>query len=140
MEFFVCAFGCQGATLGPAFDGNKPTDCFRRTLTGEAGRSRGVALMHGDDGLPSTRWQYQLAQVESLSERERQVFSLLGAGLSNRAIAVRLRVTERTVKAHVASILAKLKVESRLQVGLVAQAHLLMYEGTVPNRPDVTDN
>ncbi|MFF9089441.1 response regulator transcription factor [Streptomyces sp. NPDC014991] len=96
--------------------------------------------MHGDDGLPSTRWQYQLTQVEFLSERERQVFSLLGAGLSNRAIASRLRVTERTVKAHVANILAKLKVESRLQVGLVAQAHLLMYEGTVPNRPDVTDN
>ncbi|MFF8725427.1 helix-turn-helix transcriptional regulator [Streptomyces sp. NPDC015171] len=95
--------------------------------------------MHGDDGLPSTRWQYQLAQVESLSERERQVFSLLGAGLSNRAIASRLRVTERTVKAHVANILAKLKVESRLQVGLVAQAHLLMYEGTVSNRPDLTD-
>lgn len=96
--------------------------------------------MHGDDGAPSERWMKELACVGTLSEREMQVFSLLGAGHSNRGIAVRLHVTERTIKAHVASILGKLEVESRLQVGLVAQAHQLMYEGTVPNRPSVTDN
>ncbi|MFF4399819.1 response regulator transcription factor [Streptomyces sp. NPDC001480] len=70
-------------------------------------------------------WQAELARVGELSGRETQVFELLGAGMSNRAIAVALHVTERTVKAHVASILAKLEVESRLQIGLVAQAHLL---------------
>ncbi|MFE5124756.1 response regulator transcription factor [Streptomyces sp. NPDC056669] len=43
-----------------------------------------------------------------LSAREAQAFVLLGAGWSNRRIALRLQVTERTVKAHVASILAKL--------------------------------
>jgi DNA-binding NarL/FixJ family response regulator len=96
--------------------------------------------MHGDDGLPSARWQTELARVGALSDRELQVFALLGAGLSNRGIATRLQVTERTVKAHVASILTKLEVESRLQVGLVAQAHQLMYEGTVSNGSDVIDN
>lgn len=96
--------------------------------------------MHGDDGAPSERWMKELTRVGALSEREMQVFSLLGAGLSNRGIASRLHVTERTVKAHVASILAKLEVESRLQVGLVAQAYQLMYEGTVPNQSGVTDN
>ncbi|MEU7249930.1 LuxR C-terminal-related transcriptional regulator [Streptomyces sp. NPDC045251] len=96
--------------------------------------------MHGDDGLPSARWQAELARVAALSERESQVFALLGDGFSNRGIAARLRVTERTVKAHVASILTKLEVESRLQVGLVSQAHRLMYEGTVSNDSNVIDN
>ncbi|MEU8749812.1 response regulator transcription factor [Streptomyces chartreusis] len=96
--------------------------------------------MHGDDGMPSARWETELTRVGALSDRELQVFALLGAGLSNRGIATRLQVTERTVKAHVASILTKLEVESRLQVGLVAQAHQLMYEGTVSNGSDVIDN
>ncbi|MFI2617301.1 response regulator transcription factor [Streptomyces sp. NPDC018584] len=96
--------------------------------------------MGNDAEVPAVRWQIELARVGSLSERETQVFGLLGAGYSNRGIAARLHVTERTVKAHVAAILAKLEVESRLQVGLVAQAHQLMYEGTVPEQPTVTDN
>ncbi|GAB3488201.1 helix-turn-helix domain-containing protein [Amycolatopsis cihanbeyliensis] len=57
-----------------------------------------------------------------LSRREMQVFRLLAEGKSNRRIAGVLRVSERTVKAHVAQILAKLDVESRLQAGLVAFA------------------
>ncbi|MGW7077325.1 helix-turn-helix domain-containing protein [Streptomyces sp. NPDC054866] len=96
--------------------------------------------MGGDGGLPLRRWQTELDRVGELSEREMQVFVLLAAGLSNRSISVHLHVTERTVKAHVAGILAKLEVESRLQVGLVAQAHQLMYESTMRNRPDVDDN
>lgn len=96
--------------------------------------------MDDDSGLTSARWQTELARVGELSEREKQVFALLGTGLSNRAIAVRLYVTERTVKAHVASILGKLEVESRLQVGLVSQAHQLMYQSTMQNQTDVVDN
>lgn len=67
-------------------------------------------------------WQEELARVKLLSDRESDVFELLGEGESNRAIAARLCVTERTVKAHVAQILAKLRVESRLQAGLVSYA------------------
>src|SRR6266851_5284684 len=48
------------------------------------------------------------SDVDELSVRERQVFALLGAGLSNRQIGRRLDVTERTVKDHVGRILAKL--------------------------------
>ncbi|MEV0121289.1 helix-turn-helix transcriptional regulator [Streptomyces sp. NPDC050703] len=88
----------------------------------------------------AARWRPELDRVDLLSERERQVFSLLGAGFSNRGIASRLRVTERTVKAHVASILAKLGVESRLQVGLVAQVYQLMYQGTVSDSAALPEN
>jgi DNA-binding NarL/FixJ family response regulator len=45
-----------------------------------------------------------------LSEREREVLGLIAEGLSNRAIAARLYVTERTVEAHVTQIFQKLRL------------------------------
>ena len=46
--------------------------------------------------------------LESLTEREREVLGLMAEGLSNRAIAERLVVTERAVEKHVTSIFGKL--------------------------------
>ncbi|HEX6470698.1 MAG TPA: helix-turn-helix transcriptional regulator [Streptosporangiaceae bacterium] len=59
-----------------------------------------------------------------LSPREREVLALLGKGLSNRQISHILGVTERTTKAHVGNILSKLRLESRLQAGLLARTYL----------------
>jgi DNA-binding NarL/FixJ family response regulator len=47
-----------------------------------------------------------------LTEREREVLSLVAEGLSNAAIAARLFITERTVEAHTARIFAKLDLEA----------------------------
>ena len=65
-------------------------------------------------------WQLAARQLHVLSSREREVFTLLGLGYSNRRIAQHLAVTERTVKAHVGRVLAKLGLESRLEAGLAA--------------------
>lgn len=46
--------------------------------------------------------------LSELTEREREVLGLVAEGMSNRAIAGRLYVTERTVEAHVTQILQKL--------------------------------
>jgi DNA-binding NarL/FixJ family response regulator len=48
--------------------------------------------------------------LDELSGREREVLSLVAEGLSNRAIAARLYVTERTVEAHVNQIFQKLSL------------------------------
>ena len=46
--------------------------------------------------------------LSDLTEREREVLGLVAEGMSNRAIAARLSITERTVEAHVTQIFMKL--------------------------------
>lgn len=53
-----------------------------------------------------------------LSEREAQVARLVAAGSSNREIADRLAITERTVKAHLTAVFEKLGLRDRLQLSL----------------------
>jgi len=55
------------------------------------------------------------ALVEPLTPRETQVLSLLAEGLSNRGIADRLRISDQTVKFHVASIMGKLGTANRVE-------------------------
>ena len=55
-----------------------------------------------------------------LTERELEVVELIASGLSNRAIAERLFVSEKTVKTHVGNILQKLDLEDRTQVAIYA--------------------
>ena len=52
---------------------------------------------------------------ETLTPREIEVLRLVAVGATNPAIAEELVITERTVKAHVSSILRKLDVSSRVQ-------------------------
>ncbi|GAB3242531.1 response regulator transcription factor [Chitinimonas naiadis] len=54
----------------------------------------------------------------SLTEREREVALLAANAASNRDIALRCAITERTVKAHLAAIFHKLNVSDRLQLAL----------------------
>ena len=61
--------------------------------------------------------------IDALTSREREVLALLADGRSNREIARLLRVSEKTVKTHVSSVLAKLGVADRTQAALVAVRH-----------------
>jgi DNA-binding NarL/FixJ family response regulator len=54
-------------------------------------------------------------ELEHLTERERDVLDLIGQGLSNREIAERLFLAEKTVKNYVTSVLAKLGMQRRTQ-------------------------
>ena len=58
----------------------------------------------------------RVLEAVRLTNRERQVIDLLGEGLSNKEIAIRLHIAVHTVKSHVHNILEKLALRSRLEV------------------------
>ncbi|MFK0253910.1 response regulator [Streptomyces sp. NPDC090445] len=63
-------------------------------------------------------------RLAALSERERAVLELIGDGLTNRQIAKRLYLSEKTVKNHISRLLGKLGVERRVQAAVIAaQVH-----------------
>ncbi|MCW2868987.1 response regulator transcription factor [Actinacidiphila oryziradicis] len=59
----------------------------------------------------------------ALTEREREVLSLIADGRSNREIARALVLSEKTVKTHVSNVLMKLDVSDRTQAALWAVRH-----------------
>jgi NarL family two-component system response regulator YdfI len=61
-----------------------------------------------------------------LTEREREVLAAVARGERSKEIALRLGVTESTIKAHLASIYAKLEVDSRASAVAVAMARGLL--------------
>ncbi|MEV6010488.1 LuxR C-terminal-related transcriptional regulator [Streptomyces sp. NPDC051976] len=58
--------------------------------------------------------------LQTLTPREREVLRVLGLGEGNRALANRLGIAERTVKAHLTSITRKLGLRSRVEAVLVS--------------------
>jgi two-component system, NarL family, response regulator LiaR len=62
----------------------------------------------------------QSALLDTLTEREKDILRLLGAGLSNADIAARLYFSEGTVRNYISSILDKLGVADRTQAAVLA--------------------
>jgi two-component system NarL family response regulator len=63
---------------------------------------------------------------ERLTSREREVLQLIADGRSNKEIGTRLRISERTAKFHVTSILAKLGADNRAQAVAIAKERRLI--------------
>jgi DNA-binding NarL/FixJ family response regulator len=65
--------------------------------------------------------------LDDLTEREMEVLGLLGQGMSNKEIAYKISVSEKTVKAHVSSILNKLNLPGRTHAALYASKRGLVH-------------
>jgi DNA-binding NarL/FixJ family response regulator len=61
--------------------------------------------------------------LAALSEREREVLTLLVEGLPNKLIARRLEITDKTVKSHLTRVFRAIGVTDRTQAALWAQRH-----------------
>ena len=58
--------------------------------------------------------------LAELTSQEREVFNLIGEGMTNRQIAERMFLAEKTIKNYVSRILAKLDMQRRTQVAVMA--------------------
>ncbi|MGD0559121.1 MAG: response regulator transcription factor [Streptosporangiaceae bacterium] len=87
---------------------------------------RAIRSVHDGNVLLAVRAAQSLrdrgprGSLETLTPREREVLGLVAEGRSNREIARSLNVSEKTVKAHVSSVLAKLGVQDRTQAAVLA--------------------
>lgn len=59
----------------------------------------------------------------SLTKREREILTLIAAGMSNKIIARQLEISDGTVKVHVKNLLRKLNLRSRLEAAVWALGH-----------------
>lgn len=65
----------------------------------------------------------EVAKIESLTQREREVVALIVEGLKNKQIAERMFISETTVTHHLSSIYGKLGVTDRLELVIYAFAN-----------------
>ena len=79
-----------------------------RARVREALDAAGIAVVFADD-------EEEEIPGGHMTPRERQVLDLLGEGLSNRAIAERLGISDHTVKFHVAAVYGKLGATTRAE-------------------------
>ncbi|MFA9445499.1 response regulator [Egicoccus sp. AB-alg6-2] len=90
-------------------------DAIRRVATGDSLLDPAVTgkvlerLRRGDEEDPRLR---------SLSEQERRILSLIAEGLTNRQIAERMHLAEKTVKNYVSNLLAKLGMQRRTEAAV----------------------
>ncbi len=86
---------------------------IRAAVGGQVQLSRQVALRMAAE-------QGGVDAVQTLTDREKDVLRQIARGRSNKEIALELAIAEKTVKAHVSSVLSKLGINSRTQAALVA--------------------
>ena len=91
---------------------------IRQVARGEAYLSPALALALAQRNIEKTG--KPALEIDTLTEREREVLALLAEGLSNKAIAARLYLSVRTVEGHLASLYPRLGVHSRTEAMRVA--------------------
>lgn len=104
---------------------NELVRAIREAYLGKAQLHPDIArkLMSAVAAQESTESRAATRSHGGLTEREQEVLSLIADGLSNREIAQKIFISEKTVKTHVSNILSKLHLEDRTQAAIYALKH-----------------
>jgi DNA-binding NarL/FixJ family response regulator len=89
--------------------------CGARPFARKAASLRRRIAAHGSRSHPDGGNAAARTVLSALTRREQQVASLVSQGLTNRRIAQRLHVTDKTIEMHLSNIFAKLGVSSRTE-------------------------
>ena len=106
-ERFRKAQAPAGAGLVILAEGDTPA-----SVQAAAARADAVVVLEAPPAADDLR---EGGPIEVLTPRERDVLELLAEGMSNKAIAARLEISDQTVKFHVASISGKLGASNRTE-------------------------
>lgn len=117
----------QGIASAQVYNGSADTEAATphmglQTMGERIRQAGGMLEIRSKAGEGTTlKARFPLTQASAmLTEREREVLSLLVDGLTNRAISERLSVSLETVKSHVHHIMQKMHVKDRTQAAVVA--------------------
>ena len=107
------AFGARGGALGRLSE-DASADQIQAAIAAVAA---GLSVMKptSEDGLSIRLMEIEEVEPPQLTPREHEVLDLVAVGLTNKGIAVRLGISEHTVKFHLASVLTKLDAGSRAE-------------------------
>ena len=117
-DVLACAESGAGGFLAEEASLGNLCDSLRAVAAGEAICSRKVAgfLFARLAQSAREREQRRILDMPRITPREREIVALIDTGLSNKEIAVRLRIEVQTVKNHVHNVLEKLHVDGRREL------------------------
>jgi DNA-binding CsgD family transcriptional regulator len=128
--FYFMAYKLNGV-LGPETNLEMTLKCFHCVLKGEVWISkRLVKKLCGDFDT------FNQKELNNLTPKEKEVIRFLCAGLKNKEIAERLKITERTVKSHLNKIFSKLKIKNRTELIRYVVNSGLPLEGEIPSNKE----
>jgi DNA-binding NarL/FixJ family response regulator len=113
---------------GYVFDGTPPSEfarAIRVVCQGSVWVSRRALSMFVELAIDQPK-RMRSGANEAITEREKEVLEMLVTGLSNKEIGAPLGIVERTVKAHIAKIMRKVGVHSRIELSVQALSRSLV--------------
>src|SRR5919199_5475030 len=103
-------------------------------VAGVRAAGRGTSPIDPRVAMTIVRERRSGGMADGLTDREREVLALVGAGVPNKQIAQRLGISPKTVKSHVSHIFRRIGVSDRFQAAMWARRHGLVDERDEPRR------
>src|ERR671933_85798 len=103
-------------------------------LDGVRAAARGASPIDPRVALTVVQERRSGTMADGLTDREREVLALVGAGVANKQIALRLGISTKTVKSHLSHIFRRIGVGDRFQAAMWARRHGLVDERDEPRR------